>query len=82
MISTELRERIRELMVDFGLNQKQLSEETGIGVSTISNLLRMPKKDSPKIPNVRLSTLYAIAYHLGCHVDIAFTTVTEEIPEW
>lgn len=71
MISTALRERIKELMVDFRLNQTQLAKKTGIGVSTISSILREPKKGS-KAPNVKLSTLGAIARELGCCVYVDF----------
>jgi len=71
MISASLRERIKELMVDFGLNQAQLAEKTGIGVSTISGIISQPKADS-KAKNVKLSTLVAIAKALGCRVHIDF----------
>ena len=71
MISAALRERIKELMVDFGLNQTQLSKKTGIGVSTISHLLREPKAGA-RVPNVKLSTLGGIAQALGCRIDITF----------
>lgn len=80
MPSVELRERIKELMVDFGLSQRQLSEKTGIGVSTISNLLREPKEGS-KPPNVKLSTLESIAKVLECYVYIDFTDEDRPITE-
>lgn len=70
-MSDELRERIKELMVDFGLNQTQLAKKTGIGISTISSILRLPKNGS-KVPNVRLSTLEPIAEALECYVHVDF----------
>jgi len=82
MIGVELRERIKELMVDFGLNQSQLAKKTGIGVSTISNLLREPKEGS-RVPNVKLSTLAAIAEAFSCRVRIDFIEdnwLTQEDP--
>ena len=79
MISAALRERIKELMVDFGYNQTQLAKKTGIGVSTISHLLREPKAGA-KVPNVKLSTLECIARKLGCRVDI--TLICLEPPGW
>jgi len=85
MLSYELREKIRELMVDFGLNQTQLSKKTGIGVSTISSLLREPKAGT-RAPNVKLSTLETIAKELGCCVRVDFVEeewiITQKAPEW
>ena len=78
MIGVELRERIKGLMVDFGLNQTQLANKTGIGASTISNLLREPKEGS-KAPNVKLSTLNRIARELNCFVVVGFL---DDHPEW
>ena len=77
MIGTALRERIKELMVDFGLNQTQLAKKTGIGVSTISKLLSEPKKGS-KPTNVKLSTLRAVAMELDCVIHLSF----EYDPGW
>lgn len=55
-------ERIKELMKQKGITQKELGEAAGVSQPFIDNILR-----GLKIPSV--ATLKAMAVKLGCTVD-------------
>lgn len=55
-------DKLKDLLDEWGMNQKELSEETGISESTISRCLR-----GECIPNIK--TIVNICYALDCNPE-------------
>jgi len=63
-VDPNLRKRIRILLAEHDITQKELAVRTGLREMTISNLVRGRTSD------VNLSTLESIARALGCHLKV------------
>jgi DNA-binding Xre family transcriptional regulator len=63
-IDPELRKRVRVLLAEHDMEQKELASRTGLSETTISGFLSGRKSD------VKLSTIESIARVFGCTTEI------------
>ena len=68
-VDPKLRRRIRVLLAERDMDQKELAARTSMSASTISNFLSGYSND------VKLSTLESIARALNCTVEILFENI-------